>query len=158
MAVTFGATFAGVLASFILWFGSERLIRWLRERRTVDHLLSEVRGEIAVNIMFLRKLAEALPHARTEVDEKEASRLFVPERALTSACRYAVVSGELRLIRDRRKREAIRNCADACDIFNATADKTDLMIALFMLRPDGMALVNQRQRAFDLLGEIQFLD
>jgi hypothetical protein len=98
----------------------------------------EVALELLFNVRWLRALREKTPKSAKEAINEENVRLFVPERALTSACRYAVESGEIRLLSDYSKQEAIRNSLEACEIFNATAEKTDLMVCLFLLKPDGI--------------------
>lgn len=139
MLVTFGATFAGVFASFFLWFGAQWLLKRRRERKATQHMILEVTQELLFNVGWLRALKEKTPKSVEEAVSEENIRLFVPERALTSACRYAVVSGEIRLIPNYSKQQAIRNSLEACELFNASAEKTDLMVSIFLLKSDGIA-------------------
>jgi hypothetical protein len=144
MLVTFGATFAGVFASFFLWFGAQWLLKRRRERKATQHMILEVTQELLFNVGWLRALKEKTPKSVEEAVSEENIRLFVPERALTSACRYAVVSGEIRLVPNYSKQQAIRNSLEACELFNASAEKTDLMVSIFLLKSDGIASAIRR--------------
>jgi hypothetical protein len=147
MLITFGATFAGVFASFFLWFGAERLLKLNREKKAAQHMITEVSQELLFNVKWLRHLRDKTPKSVDEAVNKDTIKLFMPERALTSACRYAVTSGEIRLIPDYNKQQAIRESLEECDLFNKIAEKTDLMVSIFLLRPDGIAHAIERVNA-----------
>jgi len=53
--------FLGVIASFLLWFGGEKLLRYQRDKRARNNMVREIQEEINRNIMLLDSLIESMP-------------------------------------------------------------------------------------------------
>lgn len=132
MAVTFGATFAGVFASFLLWFGAGWLIRRGQNKKAREHTVHEIVDEIKVNIAHLDSSMETVASMR----EKELVPLIFHRLSLT-AYQYAIVSGEIRLL-DVHKRVFIGNAASICEAHNRFVDNTELVLAILLLRRDSL--------------------
>lgn len=141
----FLATFAGVILSFLLWFGGERIIRHQREKKARTHLHEEIDDELKENIALLRSFADLL-----EQELKRGRIAPLGVKLNVSAMSAAVSSGELRLINDREQRRLIRISADMCKEFNHTIENTELFLAILNLKTQSFALPQARHRLTQL--------
>ena len=76
MLITFGATFLGVIASFILWFGGQWWIKRQRDKKALGNMMREIQEEIQFNIGLLDGLIRHVP----EMWEKENAPVYIPQR------------------------------------------------------------------------------
>ncbi|MFC1962751.1 hypothetical protein ACFLWB_01990 [Chloroflexota bacterium] len=76
MLDTFGATFFGVIASFLLWFGGQWWLKRRHDQRAEKHMTREMREEIAWNINVLTPFKEIAPKLLGEGNIP----LFIPHR------------------------------------------------------------------------------
>ena len=140
MLVTFGATFLGVIASFLLWFGGQWWIKRQHDKKAVRAMMEEIQEEILFNIALLTGLMENTP--------KELERgnipLYLPTRMRLAAYQYMVSSGEIRLLDDIRKQRLIRYAGVACETFNKFIDNTEALLAIFLSKPDGLVWAKYR--------------
>ena len=141
--VTFGATFAGVFASFILLLGSRWLYSHHRNKETSKYMLQEIEDEIQENINLLAKLMQSLPKI---IDDENAPAFFRP-RTSTQALRYAIESGDIRLLSDYRKQLLIRDCLANCEAFDKFVENSDLVFAASFGLQDGFRIVRERSYA-----------
>ena len=51
--ITFGATFAGVLASFVLWYGGSYLIKWIEDKKVLKDIMPEILRELRLDVYIL---------------------------------------------------------------------------------------------------------
>lgn len=157
MLTTFGATFFGVIASFLLWYGGHWWIERRRNKKALEHMMQEIQGEIQLNIAILTQLRHDIP---TELS-KEVISAYIPHRMRLAVYHYIVLSGEIRLLTSRRKQWLIRLSAAICQNFNSFIDNTERLLAIFLLRKDGLVwakyrlerLAEQAQESADRLSE-----
>ena len=140
MMVTFGATFFGVIASFLLWFGGQWWIKRQRDKKAARAMMEEIQEEIQLNIVLLDQFVKAVP----KMLEEGNVPVYVPERMNLAVYNYVVSTGEIRLIDDIRKQRLIRYAAIAGETFNKFIDNTELLLAIFLLRSDGLVLSKHR--------------
>jgi len=140
MIVTFGATFFGVIASFLLWFGGQWWIKRQRDKKAVRAMMGEIQEEIQFNIALLGQLAKTAP----EMLEEGHVPVYIAERMNLAVYNYVVSTGEIRLIDDIRKQRLIRYAAKVCETFNKFIDNTELLLAIFLLRSDGLVWAKHR--------------
>lgn len=133
MLATFGATFFGVIASFLLWYGGQWWIERRRNNKALKHMMREIQGEIQFNIALLTQLNQSIPK---ELSKGMISH-HIPNRMRLAVYNYTVSSGEIRLLASRRKRGLIRFSAAICQNFNSFIDNTESLLAIFLLKPDG---------------------
>ena len=141
MIEQFVATFAGVILSFLLWFGGEKIIRHQREKKARDHLSKEIVEEIKENIDVLGLFANLI--------EKELQAGEIPvlgQKINISARQYSVSSGELRLIRSFEQKKLIRNSMYVCEDFNHFVESTELLLAVGNLKTQPQALSQAQYR------------
>ena len=146
--------FLGVILSFSLWFGSERLIRHKREQKVKTALLKDLREEIGFNKGVLDALDKEIPqmYAKGEVMG------YIPYRMKVEVCNYLVESGEIRLIKDWEKQGMIRAMKLLCSSFNDLIGNTEVLLltltgkgdAVRITEPDALRLAKRR---FDGLAE-----
>jgi hypothetical protein len=139
MLVTFGATFAGVFASFFLWFGGEWLLKRHRDNATGRHTLGEIEEEMRLNIVALEELIVSIP---TEID-KGSVPTFIPNRLPVQSRKYALESGDIRLLTEDKQR-VIRLSIVESETFNRFIENTELLLAVCLIKPDGLATVKYR--------------
>jgi len=130
MVVTFGATFLGVIASFLLWFGGQWWLKRKRDQRVVKHIAREIREEIAVNIDLLAKFAKGV----TIMIEEKNLPFFLPYPMNLSVYHYLTSSGELRLL-DVSKQRHILTAGRLSERFNKFIDNTELLLAMLLGKP-----------------------
>jgi len=131
----FLATFAGVILSFLLWFGGERIIKYQHEKKAREHLSKEIIEEIKENIGVLSLFANLI--------EKNLKAGLIPilgQKLNISARHYSITSGELRLINNPEQRELIRNSVYVCENFNHFVENTELLLAMTNLKEHFQAL------------------
>lgn len=139
MLVTFGATFFGVIASFLLWFGGQWWLKQRHDQRAVKHIAREIHEEIALNIHILADFVESTPKM---IGERNIP-LFLPHRMNLSMYHYLTSSGELRLL-DVSKQRWILVAGMHSERFNKFVDNTELLLATFLGLPDGLKYAIQR--------------
>ncbi len=139
MLVTFGATFFGVIASFLLWFGGQWWLKRRHDQRVVKHMVREIHEEIAWNINILADFTESAPR----MIAKGNIPLFLPHRMNLSMYRYLTSSGELRLL-DVSKQRWILVAGTLSENFNKFVDNTELLLTAFLGLPDGLKYAIQR--------------
>lgn len=140
MLATFGATFLGVIASFLLWFGGQWWIKQQRDKKALEHMMQEIQEEIQLNITLLLQLAQDIPR---ELNKEKISH-YLPHRMRLAVYYYIVSSGEIRLVPSRRNQRLIRYSAVICENFNKFIDNTEMLLAIFLLKPDGLVLAIHR--------------
>lgn len=139
MLVTFGATFFGVIASFLLWFGGQWQLKRRQDHRAVKHIVRELHEEIALNINILIDFAESVPRMEAEGN----TPLFLPHRLNLSVYRYLTSSGELRLL-DVSKQRWILNAGMLSESFNKFVDNTELLLTSLLGLPNSLVVAKQR--------------
>ena len=139
MLVTFGATFFGVIASFLLWFSGQWWLKRRHDQRAIKHMAREIHEEIALNINILAGFAEITP----QMIGGGNIPLFLPHRMNLSMYRYLTSSGELRLL-DVSKQRWILVAGMHSERFNKFVDNTELLLATFLGLPDGLKYAIQR--------------
>lgn len=141
MIEQFVATFAGVILSFLLWFGGERIIRHQREKKARDHLSKEIVAELKENIALLGSFADLI-----EQNLKKGNLLVFGAKLNVSAMSGAISSGELRLISDPEQRQLIRISGDMCEEYNHFIDHNELLLSILLLKtqPSPLPLATNR--------------
>lgn len=139
MWVTFLATFFGVIASFLLWFGGQWWIKRGHNKRAIRHMMPEIQEEIQLNIAVLTELMQGVPKSL----EKRMISHYLPYRMQLGVYQYLVLSGEIRLL-DFRKQRLIRYAAMICENFNKFIDNTEMLLAIFVLKSDGLVWARYR--------------
>ena len=135
MLEQFLATFAGVILSFLSWFGGERIIRYQHEKKARAHLSKEIVEEIKENIILLGSFANLIEQAL------KAGKIPIFGLKLNvSAMSSAISSGELRLISDPEQRQLIRHSAYSCEMFNHIIENSELLLAILDLKAQSQAL------------------
>lgn len=137
----FLATFAGVILSFLLWFGSEKIFQYQREKKARAHLYKEIIEEINENIILLGMLAGTI--------EKNLNEGRIPLLGLKlniSARSSAISSGELRLINNHEQRQLIRNSTYNSQEFNHFVENTEFLLATVNLKAQAQAIHEARYR------------
>ena len=141
----FLATFAGVILSFLLWFGGERIIKHQHEKKTRTHLREEIVEELKGNIALLGSFADLL-----EQELKKGKISVFGLKLNVSAMSAAISSGELRLIGKSEQRQLIRISADMCGEFNHIIENTELFLAILNLKAQPQALSQAKHRLNEL--------
>ena len=139
MLVTFGATFFGVVASFLLWFGGQRWLKRKHNQRAVEHIIREIHEEIALNINILIYFTNDTP----KMIEGGDIPVFIPHRMNLSAYHYLTSSGELRLL-DVSKQRWILNAGMLSERFNGFVDNTELLLTSMMGLPNSLVVARHR--------------
>ena len=132
--------FWGVIASFALWFGGEKLIRHQRDKKARDNMIQEIREEIEFNIALLTQL----PQDITGMLENNNIPTYIPHRLRLGVYEYILKSGEIRLLADFRKQRLIRYAAVVSENFNSFIDNTERLLAIFLLKSDGLVWATYR--------------
>ena len=141
MIEQFVATFAGVMLSFLLWFGTVRIWKYQQEKKAQKDLGKEIVEEIKENIDLLGLFAGLIE------TELQAGRIPVLGQKLNvSARQYSVSSGELRLISGSEQRKLVRNSMYVCEGFNHFVENTELLLAVMNLKAQWQALLGAKYR------------
>jgi hypothetical protein len=137
----FLATFAGVILSFLLWFGGEKVFQYQREKKARAHLYKEIVEEIKENIALLGLFAGTI-----EKNLKAGKITLLGLKLNISARSSAISSGELRLISDPEQRQLIRNSTYDSQEFNHFVENTELLLAIVNLKdqPQALRIANYR--------------
>jgi hypothetical protein len=147
MAIQFGATFAGVFASFLLWFGARWLIQCHTDKNAAKQLLKDIEYEILGNIAIL----EAIINSTTSLlKDMKNMPSFVPRLRL-DVYKYGVGSGDLHLLKNVKTQRLIKYIASECGFFNRYADGTDLWLGIYTLRNDPNSLIGAIRRLQGLI-------
>lgn len=139
MFVTFGATFFGVIASFLLWFGGQWWLKRRHDQKAVKHMVREIHEELALNINILVGFTESTP----KMIAGGNIPFFLPHRMNLSAYHYLTSSGELRLL-DVSKQRWILYAGTHCEHFNKFIDNTELLLTWMLGLPNGLKYARQR--------------
>jgi len=135
LLLEFGATFLGVIASFSLWFGGQKLLQYQNEKKARKHLIAELEEETKLLIGVLDVSATSII---TCLQSREIPvylpKLFFP------TYQYANSSGEIRLIKNNEIETLIRQSAYVCQGFNEFINNTELQLSLFNFKPQPIAL------------------
>lgn len=137
----FLATFAGVILSFLLWFGGEKIFQYQREKKARAHLYKEIVQEIKENIILLGMFADMI-----EKSLKSGRIALLGLKLNVSARSSAISSGELRLISDSEQRQLIRNSTYESQEFNHFVENTELILAIVNLKAQAQALTDAHHR------------
>ncbi len=139
MFVTFGATFFGVIASFLLWYVGQWWLKRRHDKMAVKHIVREIHEEIALNINILVLLAENVPKMTTG----QTIPAYIPYRMNLSVHRYLTSSGELRLL-DVSQQRWILSAGMISESHNQFISNTELLIATVIGLPNGLVLARAR--------------
>ena len=142
---TFAATFAGVILSFLLWFGGVKFFEHQHEKKARNHLYKEIVDEINLNITLLGTFAKTIER---ELKKGKISALGL--KLDISARSSAISSGELRLISDPEQRQLVRYSAYRCEMFNHFVENTELLLAIINLKDQPRALRQATERLNNL--------
>lgn len=139
MLITFGATFAGVFLSFSLWFASRYLIRQWRNKKALKAMMQEIQEELQLNIAILSQLQKSM----YEIFDKGHIPMEISRLRLV-AHKYAISSGEIRLLTNIRKQRLIRYSSAVLDGHNKFVENTERLLATFLLKDDGLIWAKYR--------------
>ena len=137
---TFLPVLVGVFASFLLWFGGQWLVGYLRDRKAKAAMLREIEEEIVTNMGILDNLVKGVSES---FDRQEVS-VYIPHRMRLEVYQYIVQSGEIRLINDIGKQRLIRYMASLCSTFNDFIDNTELLLATLLGKPNAVEVARHR--------------
>jgi hypothetical protein len=137
---TFLPVLVGVLASFLLWFGGQWLVGYLRDKKAKASMLREFEEETVTNIGILDSLVKAIPKS---FDRQEIP-VYIPHRMRLEVYRNIVQSGEIRLVNDISKQRLILYVADLCSRFNDFVDNTELLLAALLGKPNAVEIARRR--------------
>ena len=139
MFVTFGATFFGVISSFLLWYFGQWWLKRRQDQIARKHIVREINEEIAWNINILIDFSKIAPKMMAGGNIP----LFIPHRMKLSWYNYLTSSGELRLL-DVSKQRWVLVAGSTYESFNKFVDNTELLLATFLQLPDGLNLARHR--------------
>ena len=101
MIVTFGATFFGVIASFLLWFVGQWWIRRRSDKKALESMMKEIQEELQLNIYLLH----IFQTTTLGMLDNGNIPVYIPNRMKLAVYNYIVSSGEIRLIPGIRKQK-----------------------------------------------------
>ena len=139
MLVTFGATFFGVIASFLLWYVGQWWLKRRHDQRAIKHIVGEIHEEVAENINILVLCAENVPKMIAGGDIP----VFLPYRVVVSAHRYLTSSGEVRLL-DVSQRRWTLTAGLISEVFNNFIDNTESLLTSAMGLPNSLVVAKHR--------------
>ncbi len=137
--MNFVAVFAGVLLSFSLWFLGEYIIKCLAHSKDREAMTREIVEEAKFNILTLNG---TLDFVKKRFDGGDVPMFF--SRLRTSASSHAISSGNVRLLKSRRKQLLVRYMNEIYESENRFAENTELLFAILLLRRDGHTWVDLR--------------
>lgn len=137
---TFLPVLAGVFVSFLLWFGGQWLVGYLRNKKAKVAMLREIEEEIVINMDSLDNLVKGI----SELVAKGDVPVYIPHRMKLEVFQYIVQSGEIRLISDIHKQRLIRYVAYVCNMFNGFIDNTEVVLVTLLGKPNAVKLAHQR--------------
>ena len=137
---TFLPVLVGVFVSFLLWFGGQWLVRYLRDKKAKAAMLRDIGEEIAVNIQLLDDLVKGV----SELVAKGDVPVYIPYRMKSEVSQYIVQSGEIRLINDIHKQRLIRYVAYVCNAFNNFINNTEVVLVTLLGKPNAVKLAHHR--------------
>lgn len=139
MLATFGATFFGVISSFLLWYVGQWWLKRRKDQIAVKHIAREIHEEIVVNINILASLANDIP----KMIAGGNIPVFLPHRLDLSVHRYLTLSGELRLV-DVSQQRWILSAGMISESFNKFIDNTELLLTSAMGLPNSLVVARHR--------------
>jgi hypothetical protein len=139
MLVTFGATFFGVIASFLLWFGGQWWIKHRHDQKAVKNIIREINEEIALNINILVGFIGSTPKIISEGNIP----FYIPHRMNLSAYHYFSSSVESRLL-DVSIQRWILNAGIQCEHFNNFINNTEVLLTSLLAQPNGLQYAIKR--------------
>lgn len=139
MFVTFGATFFGVIASFLLWYSGQWWLKRRHDQIAVKHIIREIHEEIALNINILALFVKSVPKMMVGGEIP----VYLPHRMNLPIYRYLTSSGELRLL-DVSKQRKIQNAGVMSEHFNNFIDNTELLLTWSLGLPNGLNIATRR--------------
>jgi len=140
--MNFVAVFVGVLLSFSLWILGEHIIKWRAHSKDREAMTREIVEEAKFNIIVLNQMLDYVEKALKAFDGGDVP-LYFP-RLRTSASNYAISSGNVRLLKSRRKQLLVRYMNEMYERENCFAENTELIFAILLLRKDSRDLVYHR--------------
>ncbi|MFC1901836.1 hypothetical protein ACFLX3_02790 [Chloroflexota bacterium] len=150
MLETFGATFFGVIGSFLLWYGGQWWLKQRKDKIAVKHIAREIQEEISLNINILVLCANTIPNMISGGNIP----VFIPYRLNLSVHRYLTSSGELRLV-DVSQQRSILDAGMTSESFNRFIDNTELLLTLANGLTQPHSLVTARHRLTGLTEQAQ---
>ncbi len=149
MANTFGATFLGVIASFLLWYGGTWWLKHQSDKKAKAHILAEIKEEITVNMELLNVSNTSIQKMLLQGNIPVA----LPARLRISVYNYATNSGELRLL-SKEIRKNLSYVAYLTESTNKFIENTEVLLALWQLKPQDQALRLAHLRLQNLCDEM----
>ncbi|NQT04551.1 MAG: hypothetical protein HQ577_00930 [Dehalococcoidia bacterium] len=137
--ITFGATFSGVLFSLFVWSLKER---W-RNNKTVKALMQEIYNEFELNLGLLRQVPDTLRIIKSGRIPSDFVRLQC------SVLNYAVNSGELRYLRNAKKRLIVGIVLYICESFNRFAENSERLALEALRAPDPFKASAERATQYE---------
>ena len=141
--ITFSAAFAGALFSLLLWFGTDALIRRHRNKNTAKTLMQEVIEELELNLGILRQAPDTLRIIKSGRIPSDFIRLKC------SVLKYAVNSGELRYLRNAKKRLIVGIVLYTCESFNRFAENSERLALEALRAPDPFKASAERATQYE---------
>lgn len=129
--------------SFSLWFLGEYVIKWLAQRKDREAMTKEIVEEAKFNIVALNITLDCV---KKRLNGGDVPLFFSKLR--TSASSYAISSGNVRLLKTRRKQLLVRYMNEIYERGNRFAESTELLFAILLLRSDGLTWVDYRLTRF----------
>ncbi len=142
VVMNFLAVFGGVILSFSLWFLGEYIIKWLTQRKDREAMTREIVEEAKLNILVLKG---NLNFINKRFQASGDIPLFFP-RLKTSASSYAISSGNVRLLKARRKQFLVRYMNEIYERENRFNENSELLFTILLLRDDGLTWTDYRLR------------
>lgn len=141
--ITFGATLAGVLASFLLGFLSFYIIKRVQDRKNGKATEREIEEETEHNIILLDTEAKAIAEAITkEIAPLTFHKLVYP------ACDYALTSGDIRTIPNKRKQRLVQYIVNVYENYNNFVSSSENLIGIWTLHKVSLNLITYRLQQF----------
>lgn len=137
--MNFLAIFAGVILSFSLWFLGEHIIKWCAQRKAREAMNREIIEEAKFNILALNGTLDFIKKTLSGGDVP----LFIT-RLRTTASGYAISSGDVRVLKRRRKQFLVRYMNELYESENRFAENTELLFTILLLRDDGLVWTKKR--------------
>jgi hypothetical protein len=130
------ATLSGVILSFLLWLGANRILQNKRDNKVKANMIKALKEEIEMNLNLLANVHEGIEQSL----KTGTIPVYIPQRLDLSVYNYAVASGDIRLIKDFDKQRLLRLIAYSCDVFNHFSENTEFLCGIFLMRNDGLKL------------------
>ncbi|MBA7668306.1 hypothetical protein ES703_76416 [subsurface metagenome] len=149
MLERFGLTLLAVFASFLLWFGGEKLFNLQNANRARKYLIQEICNEIEMNIGVLDTIVKGI-----RSNEESGSITMVLPRLNLATYEYIIASGEIRLL-NREAGRLFREASYLSECFNGFVTNTELLLAISHLKEQSAALFTATYRLSKLIEEAE---